>query len=107
MDTTSTSSILTPIVLKTFAGIGVLDLLRNYSADFRVGEAPSSMIKTLTGVGFGLASVFSDWSFGGCMVYDLVASSVGQRAIRRESGNLLGIHAVGSASIVAARNLMR
>lgn len=107
MNTRSTSSVLTHIVSKTFAGIGVLDFLHNYSAGFHVGEAPSSFIKALTGVLFGTASVFSDWIFGGCMVYDLVALCVGQRSINPDWGNLLGLYAVGSAGIVAAKNLLR
>ncbi len=62
------------------------------------------LVKVLTGVGFGLASASSDWIFGGCMVYDLVALTVGQ------SGNwrmLLGAYAVGSAAIVTAKNLAK
>lgn len=89
---------------KTFAGIGVLDLLHNYSAAFRVGQAPTTFIKVATGVGFGLASAVSDWIFGGCLVYDLVALSFGQKG---DWGNLLGLYALGSAGIVAARNLIR
>lgn len=104
MDTNSTSSVLTHIVSKTFAGIGVLDLLHNYSAAFRVGEAPSTLIKVVTGVGFGLASAFSDWIFGGCMVYDLVALACGQQG---DWSKLLGVYALGSAGLVAARNLIR
>lgn len=103
MDTSSTSSVLTHIVSKTFAGIGVLDLLHNYSAAFRVGESPTTFIKVATGVGFGLASAFSDWIFGGCMVYDLVALACGQTG---DWSNLLSMYALGSAGIVAARNLI-
>lgn len=106
LNTNSTSSLLTHIVAKTFAGIGVLDFLHNYSAGFRVGEAPTALIRTLTGVGFGVASLFSDWIFGGCLVYDLVALSVGQRTVNPSWGNQLGLYAGGSAVIVAARNLL-
>lgn len=107
MNTRSTSSILTHIVSKTFAGIGVLDFLHNYSAAFQVGEAPSTLIKVLTGVGFGLGSAVSDWIFGGCLVYDLVALSVGQRSINPDWGNMLGMYALGSAGIVAVKNFFR
>ena len=100
----STSSILTHVVSKTFAGIGVLDLLHNGSAAFFKDEAPSFAVKLLTGIGFGLASVTSDWIFGGCMVYDLVALAAGQQGSWR---NLLSLYAVGSAGIVAAKNLAR
>lgn len=107
MNTKSTSSVLTHIVSKTFAGIGVLDFLHNYSAGFRVGEQPSTLIKVATGVGFGLASAFSDWIFGGCMVYDLVALALGQKDLNGDWSKLLSLYAVGSAGIVAARNLIR
>ena len=62
------------------------------------------MIKVLTGVGFGLASAASDWIFGGCLVYDLVALAVGRGG---SWGQLLGAYAVGSAAIVGAKNLAR
>lgn len=104
MNTSSTSSVLTHIVAKTFAGIGVLDLLHNGSAAFFKGETPSTTVRVLTGLGFGLASASSDWIFGGCLVYDLVALAVGQSGSWR---TLLGAYAVGSAGIVAAKNLAR
>ena len=104
MNTKSLSSVLTHIVSKTFAGIGVLDLLHNTSAAFFKDQAPSMAVKVLTGVGFGAASAFSDWIFGGSLVYDLVALAVGQSGSWR---NLLGVYALGSAGIVTARNLAR
>lgn len=104
MNTSSTSSVLTHIVSKTFAGIGVLDFLHNGSAAFRKDEQVTTAIKVLTGVGFGFLSVASDWIFGGCLVYDLVALAVGQSGDWR---TLLGAYAVGSAGIVAAKNLAR
>ncbi|KAL8808956.1 MAG: hypothetical protein Q9223_003662 [Gallowayella weberi] len=107
MNTNSTSSILTNIVSKTFAGIGVLDLLHNGSVAFAKDQPASTMVKVLTGVGFGLASAASDWIFGGCLVYDLVALSVGQSALDGGWSKLLGAYAVGSAAIVGAKNLAR
>lgn len=104
MNTGSTSSVLTHIVAKTFAGIGVLDFLHNWSAGFHVGESATPLIKALTGVGFGLASAASDWIFGGCLVYDLVALAVGQQGEWRK---LLSMYALGSAGIVASRNLIK
>lgn len=105
--TNSTTSILTHIVAKTFAGIGVLDLLHNTSAAYYVGDSPSTLTKALTAVGFaGLASM-SDWIFGGCLVYDLVALSVGQSLYRSDNwGALLGAYAVGTAAVVGLRNWM-
>ena len=101
LNTKSTNSVLTHVVAKTFAGIGVLDLLHNSSAAFYKGVPPNGLTKVLTGVGFaGLASV-SDWILGGCLVYDLVALAVGQGG---EWGTLLGGYAVGTAAIVGMRN---
>jgi len=108
MNTSSTSSVLTHIVAKTFAGIGVLDLLHNGSVAYFEGEAPSTLIKTLTGVGFGVLASASDWIFGGCLVYDLVALAVGQRMYTSTSwSNLLGVYAFATAGIVGARNWLR
>lgn len=104
MNTSSTSSVLTHIVSKTFAGIGVLDFLHNGSVAFSKDEPVTTTIKVLTGLGFGLLSVSSDWIFGGCLVYDLIALAVGQSGGWR---TLLGAYAVGSAGIVAAKNLAR
>lgn len=102
MNTKSTSSVLTHIVSKTFAGIGVLDLLHNTSAAFFKDQAAPLAVKVLTGLGFGLASAGSDWIFGGCLVYDLVALAVGQSGSWRM---LLGGYAAASAVIVGAKNL--
>ncbi|GME26319.1 hypothetical protein GTA08_BOTSDO01517 [Neofusicoccum parvum] len=85
--TSSANSILTHVVAKTFAGIGVLDLLHNTSAAYFASNlAPSTAVKALTGVGFGLAGAASDWIFGGCLAYDLVALAVGQNAPRYTDG---------------------
>lgn len=108
MNTRSTSSILTHIVSKTFAGIGVLDFLHNGSVAYFDHQGPSLAVKILTGLGFGALASASDWIFGGCLVYDLVALSVGQRGIGETSwSNLLGAYALGAAGIVAAKNLAR
>lgn len=104
MDTKSTSSILTHIVSKTFAGIGVLDLLHNGSVAFFKDEPATTTVKVLTGLGFGIASATSDWIFGGCMVYDLIALAAGQQGSWR---SLLGAYAAGSAAIVGAKNWLR
>lgn len=104
MNTSSTSSILTHIVSKTFAGIGVLDFLHNGSVAFFKDEPATTAVRVLTGIGFGFASVASDWIFGGCLVYDLVALAVGQSGSWR---TLLGAYAVGSAGLVAAKNIAR
>ncbi|KAK7420141.1 hypothetical protein QQZ08_010555 [Neonectria magnoliae] len=108
MDIESTNSILTHIVSKTFAGIGVLDLLHNFSAAYFVNAQPSIAVKVATGIGFGLLSATSDWIFGGCLVYDLVALAVGQSVYGNTSwSQLLGIYAGGAAAIVGAKNMLR
>ncbi|KAI9837327.1 MAG: hypothetical protein M1819_000401 [Sarea resinae] len=104
MNRRSIGSVLTHIVVKTFAGIGVLDFLHNGSVAFFKDHPATVPVKVLTGLGFAAASAMSDWIFGACLVYDLVAMSVGQ------SGNwrgLLGAYAAGSAAIVAAKNWLR
>lgn len=104
MNTGSTTSVLTNIVSRTFAGIGVLDLLHNGSVAY-FKDVPATMtVKVVTALGFGVASAASDWIFGGCMVYDLVALAVGQSGSWR---NLLAAYAVGAGGIVAAKNLAR
>lgn len=104
MNTQSRSSVLTHIVSKTFAGIGVLDFLHNYSAGFCVGETATPLIKALTGAIFGGLALASDWIFGGCLVYDLIALAIGQQGDWR---NLLGVYAAGTAGIVAVKNFIR
>lgn len=108
MNLDSTDSILTHVVSKTFAGIGVLDLLHNGSVAYFVHQQPSTAVKVLTGLGFGSLAACSDWIFGGCLVYDLIGLAVGQRAYGNvEWSNLLGWYAVGAAGIVAVRNILR
>ena len=104
MNTASTTSVLTHVVSKTFAGIGVLDFLHNGSVAFFKDQAASTLVRALTGVGFGLGSVVSDWIFGGCLVYDLIALAFGQQGSWR---SLLGAYAAGSAAIVGAKNYLR
>lgn len=101
MNTSSTPSILTHVVAKTFAGIGVLDLLHNTAAAYFVGVPPSTTVKALTGVGFAAAASMSDWIFGGCLVYDLIGLAVGQGG---EWGALLGGYAAVTAGIVGVKN---
>lgn len=105
MNRRSTSSILTHVVSKTFAGIGILDLLHNGSVAYFDHEGPSTAVKVVTGLGFGALASCSDWIFGGCLVYDLVALGIGQAGIGETGwGRLLGVYAVGTAAIVGLRN---
>lgn len=101
LDMRSTPNFLTHIVAKTFAGIGVLDLLHNTSAAYYRNVGPSKFVQIATGVGFAATASVSDWIFGGCLVYDLVALSVGQGG---GWGQLLGGYAALTAGIVGLRN---
>ena len=110
MNTRNWSSILTHIVSKTFAGIGVLDILHNTSVGWYDHDlSPSTTVKVLTGVGFAALSAASDWIFGGCLAYDLVGLSVGQASYSddRSWPGLLGIYALGTAAIVGFKNYFR
>ena len=109
LDSRSATSTLTHVVSKTFAGIGVLDLLHNVSvAYFDHQLEPGTAVKVVTALAFGGLAGVSDWIFGGCLVYDLVALAVGQRAYGNAGwSNLLWAYAGGTAAIVAARNLYR
>lgn len=109
MNTKSTGSILTHVVAKTFAGIGVLDFLHNTSVAYFKDAEPSGLIKLVTGLGFAGLSAASDWIFGGCLVYDLVGLSVGQATYSQDPSwsGLLGGLAVGCAAIVGLRNYFK
>ncbi|KAK8114591.1 hypothetical protein PG999_006660 [Apiospora kogelbergensis] len=108
MNLGSRTSILTHVVSKMFAGIGVLDLLHNSSAAYAVGQAPNTAIKVLTGIGFGVFASCSDWIFGGCLAYDLVALMIGQRVYGNVVwSNLLGAFVSAVAGLVVVRNTLR
>ena len=104
MNTNSLTSILNNVVARTFAGIGVLDLVHNGSIAYFQDEPATTTVKVVTAVLFGLLSASSDWIFGSCMVYDLLGIAVGQSGSWR---NLLGVYALGSAAIVGVKNLAR
>jgi hypothetical protein len=101
LDTRSTPNLLTHVVAKTFAGIGVLDLLHNTSAAYFRDVPPSTLVQVATGVAFAGAASVSDWIFGGCLVYDLVALSMGQQD---GWSRLLGGYAAMTAGIVGLKN---
>lgn len=105
MNTSSTSSILTHINAKTFAGIGVLDFVHNLSVAYYKDVLPTTAVKVVTGAGFAGLAACSDWIFGGCLVYDLVALSVGQAQLNNPDwSKMLGGFAVATAGIVGLRN---
>jgi hypothetical protein len=108
MNTASTSSILTHINAKTFAGIGVLDLLHNVSVAYFKDQLPTTAIKIITGAGFAGLAAGSDWIFGSCLVYDLIALCVGQATLNNPDwSKMLGGYALVTAGIVAARNYFK
>ncbi|KAK8248696.1 hypothetical protein IWZ00DRAFT_508974 [Phyllosticta capitalensis] len=111
----SAPSLLTHIVAKTYTGISILDILHNTSAAYFVGvAAPVGFVKVLTGVFFAVAGALSDWILGACLVYDLAAFSVGQRArtdadpaASKAWSALLGAYMLGTAAVVVVKNLIR
>ena len=109
MNTKNWNSILTHVVAKTFAGIGVLDILHNTSVAYFKDAAPSTLVKVGTGLGFAGMSAVSDWILGGCLVYDLIGLSVGQAAYTSDKSwpGLLAAYAVGCAAIVGMRNYLK
>ena len=107
MDTSDWSSILTHVVAKSFAGIGVLDLLHNTSVAYAKDALPSTLIKAATGVGFAALGGVSDWILGGCLVWDLVGLSVGQMGYDKSWSQLLAGYALGTAAIVGAKNYLK
>ncbi|SMY21893.1 unnamed protein product [Zymoseptoria tritici ST99CH_1A5] len=107
MNTRSTPSVLTHIVAKTFAGIGVLDILHNTSVGWFKDQLPSTAVKIGTALGFAGLAAGSDWILGGCLVYCLVGLSVGQASYNSSWSKLLGVYAVGTAAIVGVRNWVR
>ena len=110
MNTRNWTSILTHVVSKTFAGIGVLDILHNTSvAWYKDDFSPSTFVSIATGVGFAGLSAAGDWIFGGCMVYDLAGLSVGQAMYSNDKSwsGMLGAYAVVSAAIVGLKNYFR
>ena len=88
MNMRSTSSILAHVVSKKFAGIDVLDLLHDGSVTYFDRQGPSTAVKIMTGLGFSALASCSDWIFGGCLVYDLVALAVGQSGIGQKVGKV-------------------
>ena len=109
LNTKSWSSILTHVVAKSFAGIGVLDLLHNTSIAFYKDQMPSTLVKAATGLGFAGLAAMSDWILGGCLVYDLAGLSAGQAAYSGDKSwsGLLAGYAIGTAAIVGLRNYMK
>lgn len=112
LNLSSTTSFLTHTVLKTFAGISLLDLLQTGSlVFFNHDMLPTNMTKLLTGLGFATLAVAggkpSDVIFGGCLVYDLAALAVGQRIYGdRDWSKLLGVYAGTLAVIVGVKNVI-
>ncbi|KAK4050898.1 hypothetical protein OIO90_004874 [Microbotryomycetes sp. JL221] len=75
----TSSTFLTHLNVKTFAGIGLLDFVHNLSAAFFTGVSPSLSVKLLAPIVSGLLAVASDdWMLGACVTYDLAALALGQ-----------------------------
>ena len=95
---------MTHLVAKTFAGIGILDLIHNGAVAFYPNTPPNLAVKILTGVGFGIGTLASDGIMGFCLVYDLFSLYLGQSG---DWKSLLGIYTLGAASILGYRTIIR
>ncbi|KAH9837225.1 uncharacterized protein C8Q71DRAFT_706782 [Rhodofomes roseus] len=84
-------TVLTHLVAKTFAGIGVLDLLDNGGVMSRYTAPPSKLVKGLTYALFPLATAVSTPFFGLTLLYDVVGVCVGQRNVLGASGWSTGL----------------
>ncbi|KAF9819998.1 hypothetical protein IEO21_01660 [Rhodonia placenta] len=105
---TSTSSrlmLLTHMVAKTFAGIGVLDFIDNGGVVMGYRAPPSALVAGLTYALFPLATAVSTPFFGSILLYDVLGIMVGQRGVlgagRWTTG--LGCTAVAMGGIIGAK----
>ncbi|KAI0066702.1 hypothetical protein BV25DRAFT_1419286 [Artomyces pyxidatus] len=73
----SRAEILLHLVAKTFAGVGVLDIIDNGAVWLKY-SVPSTTVQVATGAGFVLGGMFTDTIFGTCLVYDLVGFAMAQ-----------------------------
>ncbi|KAI0937294.1 hypothetical protein AcV5_005235 [Taiwanofungus camphoratus] len=98
---------LTHLVAKTFAGIGVLDLVDNGGVMMRYRAPPSTLIQALTYALFPIAAASSSPFFGSILLYDVLAVFVGQRSVpgAGEWGTCLGWTALAMGGIVSFKGL--
>ncbi|EPT03831.1 hypothetical protein FOMPIDRAFT_1115036 [Fomitopsis schrenkii] len=83
--------VLTHLVAKTFAGIGVLDLLDNGGVVGRYAAPPSKLVQGLTYALFPLTTVTSTPFFGLTLLYDVLGVWIGQRAVPGAGGWSTGL----------------
>lgn len=109
MDIHSTNSILSHIVAKSFAAISILYLLHSSSSAYFDGYMmPNTVVKVLTAVFFCSLASLSDWVFGECLVYCLVALALGLKKYGDARWSNLPWAQVGVVAVtVAANNLCR
>lgn len=119
----SRATLLTHLVAKTTAGIGIMDFVDNGAVFARVLPPLPLAAKIATAGVFAVAvsvysslpcsvidrcaqSGMSDWIMGGALVFDLLALWSGQQRLDTAWSAQLGWMAAGSAAIVVARNLL-
>lgn len=109
IDLSSIDSVLTHIISKGSAGIGLLDLLHiGVGAFLNLQLAPTPAIKTLAGLGFGGLAFCADWIFGGWLMYDITVLAIGQRIYGNPDwGNLLYLCAGVMGAIFGLSNCLR
>jgi len=90
----SRTNILTHLVAKTFAGIGVLDILDNGAVAARYAGPPSRLVQGVTAVLLVLLAISSDLIFALCIMYDATALVVGQPTWRLSLSVITGITAL-------------
>ncbi|KZT72852.1 hypothetical protein DAEQUDRAFT_663287 [Daedalea quercina L-15889] len=83
--------VLTHLVAKTFAGIGVLDLFDNGGVMMRYTPPPSRLVQGLTYALFPLATAGATPFLGLILLYDLVGVYMGQRTVPGATGWSTGL----------------
>ncbi|OSD01174.1 hypothetical protein PYCCODRAFT_1445880 [Trametes coccinea BRFM310] len=101
----STLMRLTHYVAKTFAGIGVLDLVDNGGVALMYRAPPSTLIQAASYAFFPLAAAASKPLFGSILLYDVVAIAVGQMGVLGAGPwpTRLGWTALATAGVVGVK----
>ncbi|KAI9067196.1 Dor1-domain-containing protein [Trametes sanguinea] len=101
----STLMRLTHYVAKTFAGIGVLDLVDNGGVALMYRAPPSTLVQAASYAFFPLAAAASKPLFGSILLYDVIAIAVGQMGVLGAEPwpTRLGWTALATAGVVGVK----
>ncbi|KAH9885378.1 hypothetical protein C8Q73DRAFT_740835 [Cubamyces lactineus] len=96
---------LTHYVAKTFAGIGVLDLVDNGGVALQYHAPPTPLVQAATYAFFPLAAAASKPLFGSVLLYDIIAIAVGQSGVLGAGAwpTRLGWTALATAGVVGVK----